>query len=215
VSLGDTPILDTFTGADQNPIAGNWTASMPSGSALPGLRRVSNQLAAPAGAAVAASEYTTAFGADCEVYATLAALGTPDTATAYIFARKAVAGGPDANFDNYMVKFFNSAGAGIDGLWLVRDDDGSDTNLTTQYLFEAAVGDVIGLRCIGTTITGWFRQGAVTTTFGSVTDATYSAGGYLGAVLFDDGVRFDDFGGGTVVTAEKQSSYYSRRRSTR
>jgi hypothetical protein len=64
-----------------------------------------------------------------------------------------------------------------------------------------ALGDKLGLECIGSTIAAYVFQSGAWSQLGTRTDSTYSAAGKIGVRLSDAGSnsRIDDFGGGTVV----------------
>lgn len=188
-----TGVLDDFNRANQDPIAGGWSAGGIN-TATNGLEVVSNQLA---GDASGNAYWDTSVGPDCEAFLTLP---TIPGLTSYValFARLREVGA--ATFDGYAVVVIG----GLDWTWSIRRyDNGAGTvlgtNITTPNL---AAGDAVGLEIIGDAVRALHRPSAGSwTEVGSRTDATHGAAGFLGVETGDIAMRGDDLGGGTVVEA--------------
>lgn len=193
-----TGLLDSFAGADETPIATNWSGPIFSG--IGELRRLSNALA-PNATVFGGSYYDIAsFGPDSEVYATIAVLDGGGVFTGFLYCRAQSVG--TTSLDGYIAYFYDSTGAGE--LRMAREDNGSDTDLATYTPPDPiAVGDKYGLRCLGTTIELWYAPVSTGSwsMVASAVDATYNLSGRLGVALDSaaPATRLDDFGGGTYV----------------
>lgn len=75
---------------------------------------------------------------------------------------------------------------------------GSAVGATVEQTF--AVGDKIGIECIGTTISMYRWDGASWSQVLTRTDSTYTSG-KIGFYTDKHARRYDDFGGGSVVAA--------------
>lgn len=141
------------------------------------------------------------FGADCEVYMTIATKITATDDTSSIVAR--CTNNTDiSTMDGYQVSVLTQAGNDI--VTIERIDNGTIVQLGASIAQEISNGDSIGLECIGSTIKAYYKaSGGSWTELGSRTDATYGAAGYIGFYATSTTVtwRYDDFGGGTVVAA--------------
>lgn len=194
-----TAVLDTFTRANETPIAGNWSGPVISGS---GLILTSNRLGS--GGIFQSSYWNAAqFGPNCEVYATIAVKpGVGDNMELY--ARLST---PGATVTGYVLRF--KGGSPTDQLQLLRRDSGVEVAIgfgDTSALWN--VNDKMFLRISGSTIEGW-RYNSVAATWTllcTTTDATYAGAGFIGASIDDSVSRYDDFGGGTVSVSTAPSA---------
>ena len=105
-----------------------------------------------------------------------------------------------AIIDGYAVSVLVVAGAGNDIIRAYRIDNGVSTPLGTGIAQEVSNNDSIKIRIVGSSIGVWYKaSGGSWTLLETVTDATYSAAGYLGLFSTDTTARMDDFGGGVYV----------------
>lgn len=190
----DTPILDSFTGSDEDPIATNWSGPIATG--IDQLRRVSNQLA-PDSTNYCGSWYdVSTFGPDCEAYLTIAAKYGVNNAL-YLYARATSVG--TAGIDGYVLQL-NEVAAGTDTLALYRVDNWGLTQITTLVNQEVSVGDKIGIRCMGSRIEAWYwSPGGGWVLQSLAIDSNHATAGYIGLEANPGAARWDDFGGGVVV----------------
>ena len=201
-----TGVLDTFTGADETPIATNWSGPIISGDLQ--LRRVSNQLAHNTSDTAGGSSYydLSTFGPNSECYITIPTFSSDDGASLHPWLRMANPGVAGAT-DGYLFEqsFFPAT---PDRLRIKRVDNDVGTQLGGNITAgEYGAGDSIGSEIIGSTLQHYRRpRGGSWGTYGtSRSDSTYSGAGYIGLSGFpatvNSTMRFDDFGGGTVVVA--------------
>lgn len=182
-----TPILDTFTRADENPLAGIWTGPMePGGDSL---QLLSNQVATIGAVNFGGSYVSALAGADCEAYATIATNDAGNRSELY------VRGFTDINgLDGYCVSRVGST-------WSIRrkiNTGDAQIGATATQAFSS--GDSMGIAVYGTTLEGWYKPAAGAWTLVlSRSDSTYAAGGFIGIRMFGTTYRVDDFGGGTIV----------------
>jgi len=185
-----TSVLDNFNRANGAGLGANWGTD-PEGFGY-GTFDINSNQAKPNGAFPANYWSAQSFNADCEVYATIAAL--PPSGAMRLIARQTTPG-VSATEDNYELEVGTSGG----NSYISRTVNGSRTTIkTTGVTF--AVGDQMGLRCVGDQIIA-FKNGVE---IDRVTDATNTAGGYIGMVgQNDSAILFDDFGGGNYVPVAK------------
>jgi len=190
-----TPILDSGAGANEDPIAVNWSGPIFSGIAQ--LRRVSNQIAPNASAFGGSYIDLSQYGPDCEAYATIAALQAIDTIDGYLYVRAQNVG--TTSLDGYIVMLFRSSGVNDDGLQLAVETDGADTALGFSGGFDWAVGDKYGIRANKNRIEAWrCPSGGSWTRLISAVDSTYASAGYIGLAAEASSLRLTDIGGGTA-----------------
>jgi hypothetical protein len=152
---------------------------------------VSNQ-AVPLGNFASVYWNVATFGPDSEAYIKIATKpGTGFNIAA--FARLQTPG--SAAVDGYVAAA--SVLAGTDDHTLQRIDNGAYTQLGAAGNQELANGDVLGLEIIGTTLAVYINAVQKFTR----TDGTYTGAGNIGFEGDQTAGRYDDFGGGTVVTA--------------
>lgn len=188
-----TGLLDSFTRADQNPVASGWAGPIFSGENQ--LKIVSNVLV-PSSSGDGNSYWNTSVGPDVEAYCTLAS--TWATGSRVIFYFRSTVG---ASVSGYRVDFRNIAGDHL--VYIDRVDAGSVTNLgggPLDPLDTFASGDSFGIQMIGSRITAFRKpSGGVWTLLGGRTDTTYTGAGFMGLSLVTSGLAVDDVGGGTAV----------------
>lgn len=205
-----TPVLDSFTGADENPITTNWTAPLFSSDFS--LQRLSNQLAGSAGAWNGAYYDLATFGPATELYATLATI--PGNNDGMSMWGKAISPGGTSVSGYLLHPQKDSAGGPDDNYSIERIDAGSVTALDAPNglgpafnLTKFANGDAMGIRVYNGTIEAWIKRVAGSWSILSCSvDTTYETdtGVSLGIEMFDITGRWDDVGGGNVsITAEE------------
>jgi hypothetical protein len=190
-----TPVLSTFTGADENPLSesGLWaTTALRSGASR--CQRLSN-VAAPV-AAASESVWNTTFGANQEAFATIAALPTNPNGI-NVFVRAQSVG--TAQADCYNLSY--NVGTG----WrFYRMVDETFTALGSGVISTvvAAAGDSFGVTIIGSTLEGWYRPlGGNWVSLGTQDDTTITGSGKIGFSLANsDTGRADNFGGGAAFS---------------
>jgi|SRR6185312_5377966 len=198
-----TPVLDTFTRANENPLSdgGSWTCPYLSPLSL---RVVSNQAVSQATDDSGCFWNNSTFGPDVEVYVTVATL-PPAGASLVLTARQ------DTVSENGYAIFMCTSGScdfGSTGWVVVRFDAGVPTSLGTNA-GSISAGDSIGMLIKGSTITAFKKTGGVWSSVFSVTDSTYSAAGSIGANLEPSGgasAALTDFGGGTAIVVTPPSN---------
>lgn len=203
-----TGILDPFTGADENPIATNWTCPWFAGDDT--LRRLSNQLTKN-GAGFANGWYDlSTFGPDCEAYCTVV---TKPATNDYISLLARTSDVGTATPDGYLIVITMSATADDWGIRVIQD--GVTQPLGAGFTQEIADGDGIGISCVGDEITAWYRSaGGSWVSLAVRTDTTFTGAGYLALECFGvaGGSVLDDFGGGDVVSVSDPPLFMPARR---
>lgn len=192
-----TPILDSGTGADANPIGGNWTLMTGSaGVGVTDLRRVSNQIGGQAGTASVDYWNPGTFNANCEIYCQIQAIGAAASFVDLYFRGKDTAS--ILTFDAYSVRW--TVAAGTDTIALTRLDNLAATTLAT-FNQNIAAGDWFGAQIIGSTLTAFYESAAgAVTVLGTATDSTYTAGGYHTMAINGTTNRVTNFGGGNFTS---------------
>lgn len=187
MAIPSTAILDAFTRAN-GLIGSNWTAS--GGANGP---TVNGNALVPGTSYAKALWNVATYGPDCEAYYTVVtgAAGSLDNLSLYIRAT-------DTSSDSgYRMDWVPSQTSG--NVMFFRKDSNVDTQLGATDDATFADGDVMVARAIGTAIS-LYRNGSLVD---SRTDATYSSAGYIGGYfssINEGSWKFDDFGGGTVVS---------------
>lgn len=191
-SFPSTPMLDSFIGANETPIAENWTAPLNTldGSA----RRIGNEFVSDVTGLGGAYYDVKAFNADCEAHATVTGIG--NTVTLWARVKNPGTTGPSG----YMVQWDIG-----NTLAIVRVDSGTPTSLLTKSV-ALTLGDHFGIRCIGDRIDAWTTVNGVWTRQMSVIDTTYKAGGWLAAECVTTSDKLDDFCGGEVKAVTRSDA---------
>lgn len=186
-----TSVLDTFTRADENPVASGWSGPMFTGEQQ--LQVTSQQLRAPSGGGNSYWSSST-FGADTEVYCTIPAQALAG-AFLQLFARTTnIPTSPQC----YMARLIFASGN--DTVRLFRRVGGVSTQLGADITTEDfALNDKFGLEVIGTNVSAYRYTAGSWTQIGTRSDSNISGTGSIGLEWTDNVGRADDFGGGTVV----------------
>lgn len=193
-----TSVLDSFTRADENPLANStWTGPIVSGDGQNKI--VSNQVASGAGVANE-SYWNSSFAADQEVFLTLSTLYATSKGFE-VWGRIQSPGTVSlAGYTLYyecvtnvlqVYKYIGATPTQIGG------------NVTPTTLVG---GDKILLNLNGTTITtSYFHSGSWTTAH-NFTDSSVSGSGFIGLMMNNDAsARADDFGGGALTGSTSHS----------
>lgn len=191
MSFPTTPILDSGVGADQNPIAGNWTSPEWSEQAM---ERLSNQFTSTSGAAFAAMAWTaSSFGPDCEAYFTIPTMGSEF----FLHIKVNVLGASASTLDDYVLLVNTGS---TNNIQIFKNVNNAGTTLAT-YSQLISNGDSVGIQAVGSTIGAWYKSGAgAWTQLGTVTDSTYaSQSGHIALESQNNSSKFTNFGGGTFV----------------
>jgi hypothetical protein len=191
-----TPVLDNFTGTngDDLPVySANWQAT-PTGGAP--LEIQSNAATGTSAGGNNTNSWATSFGPDCEVYVTISTVAAAGNVI-LLFAR-GVQTGSLATVDGYVLRY--APAAGTDTLTIQSVTNGTQTSIGAAFSQEISAGDSIGLECVGTTLTCYYKpSGGAWGSLFSRTDSTYTAAGQIALFSTSTGVRFDAFGGGNYA----------------
>jgi hypothetical protein len=198
-----TSILDSFTGADENPIATNWSGGVHSSDDQ--MRRLSNTLRGQPQANASGYWDLATFGPDCEVYLTITTQLNIDGDKVLLYLRGTDFG--TTTPDGYEVRLiFHPAGTDVVQVYEVTDNN--RTQLGADISQNFADGDALGASVIGSTITVYrLPSGGAWTSLGTRTDGTHTGAGRLGITITDSNAPtvvgvFDQFGGGTAVLSQ-------------
>jgi hypothetical protein len=198
LSFPTTGVIDSFNRADEDPLSdgGKWSIGPDDFGGTNNLRVNGNACAM--GVATSGNGYRNDqdYGPDLEVYCTIVDV-LPSTAI-ILYARCVNIGA--GTTDGYAC-YFNFSGT--DDALICRIDNDSLVGLGSTIVpgTPYAVGDKLGLECIGSTIAAYVFQSGAWSQLGTRTDGTYTAAGKIGLRLADSGAnaRVDAFGGGTVA----------------
>ncbi len=193
-SFPTTPILDTATRANENPLSfsGKWTTA----SGINALKIASNEIAPQGSAQESASYWNVAKFKDAEAYFTVNTALTVTNDHINVFVRL-----DGVALNGYFAQYARDT-VGGDNINICRLDAGVSTTLAT-FPQGVSVGDSVGVAVSGNTITAWYKPAAGSWTYlGKATDTTYSTANNIGldinAVLTTAGAI--NFGGGMIVT---------------
>lgn len=187
-----SPVLDNFnTGAGTTTLtvrAGGWgaTALGPSSTSAQ-----TNATPTNAGSATICGNFWTLAFADSEVFTTMVTW-TPATDTFQLCGRITATG---ASPTYYCLELATSVATDFTLFKVVA---GTKTSIQANIATTVSAGDGIGLACIGTTISTYYKSGAgAWVQKHSVVDSSISAAGSIGfRNLFGITFAIDDFGGG-------------------
>lgn len=179
-------VLDSFVRINEGPPMTGWADNDA------GFKVVSNQAAG--NDAFNVSRYTAAGTfTNAEAFATIAVKPTTNGNGVAVLARLS----PGAFYDHY--GFFATLQAGTDTLALWKSVGSAYTKISVDVSQEFNVGDKIGIKVVGTTISGWFFTAGSWSKVAEVTDSSVSAAGHIGMACDLTVSRMVDFGGGTAT----------------
>jgi hypothetical protein len=188
-----TSTLDNFNRSDSGTLGSNWTLLSGTSAQI-----ISNQ-AAPANNGVFGSNAwnVSTYGEDCEGGFTVVTKGANNEPWSVLLRMTDF-----PNSDGYWFRFI--AVAGTDEWRIRRLDNGSATQLGATMTQELSSGDSIGAESIDDDHKIYYHNGSSWASLGTRVDATYDQVGNIWTYWEDNNsnnVRFDDFFGGTVVSA--------------
>lgn len=189
-----TSILDNFNRGSENPIAGGWSAD-PVYFGLSTARIVSNTLRArnTGSDTIAHPYWNTTFAANQEAYVTVADASV--VSEVFVLCRAT-----DVNTASYLNDLYAVRMTG-GNFSLVETINSTDTDLATVAQALSS-GDSLGIRCNGTTISGWYKaSGGSWVKLLQVTDGSLTGSGFIGIMLTVTSAGagdLDDFGGGEL-----------------
>lgn len=189
MSFPSTSVLDNFNRAD-GAIGANWP-DKPTSSYSP-LTISSNQAAGSVGNN--GSFWITSFAGDQEIFTDVPVIPSSAGNTFDIWARGTGLNG-SGKLNAYMGQWAVTGTA----MKLFKFVAGAATQLGTTVTQAMANGDGLGISCVGTTITLWYRSGpaGTWTSVIQVTDSAVSGAGQIGiSSQGSSTMRFDNFGGG-------------------
>lgn len=185
----DTPVLETFTGT--GALSSAWQSPAYGGGNA--WSRISDQAGIVTPSAEDRALYIAQqFGPDCEVIATIAVAPTgkfelvarsnlpPDTPNPFYYKLRIT---PPTLFE-----LRKAVGAGTTTLIGVSQNQ------------AVSAGDSLAIRCVGSTIEGWYKPAAgAWTLIATTTDTSLPGSGYAGIIAADATIRVDDFGARTIT----------------
>lgn len=190
-------IIDSFTRANEDPVANGWLGPIFTGE--PQLKVVSNQLLPNTAGAEGNSYWNTSMGPDIEAYITLTSALAASARVIFYF--RCTVG---ASVNGYRVQFRNLAGDHLILIDKMTANVNSQLGANIDPADTFASGDSFGAEMIGDTITAYYKPAAgAWTNMGSRTDTTYTGAGFSGISLVGSAVTADNFGGGTISTAAR------------
>ena len=185
-----TQILDSGQGADENPIAGNWTNDALNEGANNQLRRLSNNFAAVTlDTSCEAFWNPRGFDDNIEFYFTV----VTNPGAGQRFEGGFIKSPGTANISGYQFQFTDNSGTSQ----IVRHDVGGFLTLATTSTLTYTIGDVLGARIFGNGggILEMFKNGQVVLT---AVDSTYAGNFYLYLGIRSTVGRVNNFGGGNI-----------------
>ncbi len=199
-----TGVIDAFNRANETPLSdgGKWSQGPEEFDGVATLRLLSNQVAqtqTPDTGDTKGGAYRNDvnYGPDAEAFVDVAVV--PEFFMS-LFVRVTTPG--VGTTDGYFIFIDTPSGS-----WtLARKDNGTSVVIGSGGSQAVAAGSKVGLSIVGTTLTAWYQApGGSWTAVASTTDTTYSAAGRIAMKMRGDLGRFDNFGGGTVVTTQTLS----------
>lgn len=191
-----TPVLDSGVGANEDPLAGNWSGPVDTNNDGGTCRRVSNQFASSVAVAIGDSSWwnKTAFGPNQEAFVTIPVL-------------------PAANFVGLELRIQNPGGSTstyyeceiIPSPYRVRFAKVISGNFSQirQIVMPSTpqAGDRLAFTAYGNSLNCYLLTGGQWLAQGGVNDNSITTGGYLGMyfALGESTARFTEFGGGDMI----------------
>lgn len=198
-----TPLLDTLTRANEDPLAGpGWLSPIFAGDS--GVKLVSNAATGRAGAG-SESYWKYACPAAMEVWATLVTKYTNVDAGLTLFLN--VQSPNSGAMSCYAFAIYNHSGPGVDLAEIYRFDSASPTNLGTSGTLTIANGAKFWARNLAGALTLYQLIAGVWTAILTATDTTYGAG-FLGVGCDDATLVVDDIGGGAIGSASRMLAVF-------
>lgn len=180
-----TGVLDNFTRSSENPLSdgGKWATFTGWTGGNNALEIITSGQAIASVSGGGAALWTATQYTDSEVYTTVEAF-SGDTITLFLRI------GSPSSFTGYRLKIQNGL------MEFYRSDS---TSLSSPVFPTIGIGDSVGARIVGTTLTAWHKpSGGSWTQVASATDSTYTSG-YIGVAINDQAAAIGNFGGGAVA----------------
>lgn len=195
-------VLDNFNRGD-GAIGANWSAA-PLNNAFPAFDILSNT-ARPPNSGNQMWWNVAQYGPDCEARVTLSTFDTTSNAKGVAFFARLVNPSASVSTCNGYIAFFyiNQGDASHDTIEIGKYTNSvyAQLGISTTTMSNLATGDELGFELIGTSLKAWRKpSGGAWGTELTVTDATYSAAGFVGLHGDNAAFRVDDFTGGTINT---------------
>lgn len=194
---GTVPVLDDF---NRVSIGSNWAQRII--TSYLDMQIASNLLAPPTDNTIPGAMWwnQASFGPDVETFATIQAKPAANvSAWQRLYARLISPG--TASASGYIAELTTLAGT--DQFKLHRLDNAVATQIGVTLSLESVAGWKLGIQCAGSTIGLFYNTGSSWTQGITVTDTTYTAGGFVGIGANKDAGsnvgRMDDFAAGTVA----------------
>jgi hypothetical protein len=192
-----TPILDSGTGADQSPLAGNWAGA--ANLEANQWQRLSNQLA-PVTTPSAARWSATTFGANQEAYCTVPTVQSGSGLYFALYVRGTNLATGTATY--YQAFFAGTASANAFNITLQNQSGAIGSAVAVTFNNN----DVVGLRAVGPEITVWQNQTLILKQYNSVNTGT----GQVAMSAAGGSWRVTNFGGGDFVLPASANTNWTR-----
>jgi hypothetical protein len=188
-----TPVIETFTGANTtSPPNGNWSNDYLNRADGRGIQIQSN---AATGVNAGGNEgwyNLRTFEASQEAYFTISTVGASGD---YCGVALRIAAPGTAGMDGYEVDMVKAAGT--DNVEFYRIDNSTYTQIGASVPQEFSNGDALGGRIVGSQLDCYRKpSGSPWAAVARITDATYTAAGYVGINSQGTTQRLDDYGAG-------------------
>jgi hypothetical protein len=190
VAFPNTPIIEYFPGANIADLGPAWSTNIYN-QGFPSFARTNHNAVSGAGSA---GNYWNSgtFQSDSECYGQLGSTLTAGGRgpSVHIRLQNPISG------NAYAVKYDTSATPAV----ILYRNDAATVNVLATKVQTLSPGDWIGVQCIGSTISSYYKIGAGAWTLANqVTDATYSGPGWLGILHLDAfSDSFAQVGGGSI-----------------
>lgn len=196
-----SPLLDSFTRADEDPLAGSWLGPI---FTTDGQLKIVGGVAVGRNTVACASYWKNAFPARQEVWVTLRQKWTGNDNGLALFVNLTAPN--SGSVSGYVFTVYTSTALSQDVLDVYRIDAGSFTQLGATVALGVgglASGDRYWLASDGGVLTFYRLVAGAWTVLASRSDATYGAG-FIGIAADNDTLSQDDFGGGAIGHAAYQ-----------
>lgn len=190
------PVFDNGNRADEGPPP---SASWETPGGVGGIKVSSNKFVVDGGSGYWVMRTIGTHGPDCEVYCDIINVDRSNNG-AFQLKLRDDAGSPA---DDYTLGWYNATSP-ADSLTFSRNDNDVGTNLGSNISLNVGNGYSFGFEIIGSTLTGYYRTttSGPFSSLGSRVDATYSAAGKIGLVIYNcPGHEIDNIGRGVVIVA--------------
>jgi hypothetical protein len=209
-----TSVLTTFTGTDEDPLSegGNWSGPIKAARGR-GVRLSNQRRPGTTGNTTKQDYWTLATFTETEVFGTI----QNKPASGYIDLVARIQNPNTSTDTHYSLEI--TIVAGTDTWDLYRVVSGTGVLAASFTATEIANGDQIGMEVLGSgatvTVNAYHKPSAgawtLIGTFADTDASRITGAGYIGIETNQSVLGLDDFGGGEVVTSNKQTFYSYRR----